>query len=253
MGEVRIEACVNSVESALAAQQGGADGVELCENLFDGGTTPSAGSIEAALERLDIDLNVMIRPRGGDFHYSPLELEIMKADVRAAAAARVGGIVFGILDVDGKIDLERSREILDLADGTRTTFHRAYDMTADPFEALDDLIRLGVDRVLTSGQRPSAMDGAELLAELVRRAGDDLVVMPGVGIDAHNVGELVRRTRAREVHVLAERKVQSRMLFKNEKVFMGTDPDQPEFERPVTDPDAIRAIVAEARGGRGRR
>lgn len=243
---VRIEACVNSVESAIEAQKGGAYRVELCENLFDGGTTPSFGSIEAASRHLEIKLNVMIRPRGGDFHYSDLELEIMRADVLAARAAGVDGIVFGILNTNGTINVEQSRELMSLAGDMSTTCHRAFDMCADPLATLEVLIELGFDRVLTSGQRPSAMEGRELLARLVDHAAGRIVVMPGVGIDADNICELIQATGAGEYHVLAEQKIQSRMLFKNELVFMGSDPEQPEFERPITDRDGIAAVVAEA-------
>ena len=153
--EVRIEACVNSVESAIEAEAGGANRVELCDNLFDGGTTPSVGAIEAARGALDIDLNVIIRPRGGDFLYSDLELDIMKADVVAARKAGADGVVFGILKADGSVNVEQSQELVELAEPMSTTFHRAFDMCAEPLAALEDLISLGIDRVLTSGQRLS--------------------------------------------------------------------------------------------------
>jgi copper homeostasis protein len=247
---IRIEACVNSVESAVEAQAGGASMVELCDNLFDGGTTPSLGSIEAARRALDIEVNVIVRPRGGDFLSSELEMEIMRADVEAAKTAGADGVVFGILRSDGSIDVERSHELAQLARPMRTTFHRAFDMCADPLAALEELISLGIDRVLTSGQRPSAIEGADLLGKLVSAAEGRIIVMPGVGIDASNIGQLIRRTGASEYHVLAERAVASDMTFRNPDVFMGTDPEQPEFERPVCDRTAIRAIVDAASAAR---
>lgn len=242
-GGIRIEACVNSVESAIEAEAGGAYRVELCDNLFDGGTTPSFGAIEAARKELDIELNVIIRPRGGDFLYSDLELDIMKADVEAARTAGADGVVFGILQSDGAVNVEQSRELAALARPMSTTFHRAFDMCADPFAALEELIALGIDRILTSGQRPSAIEGAALIAKLVDAASGRIIVMPGVGIDETNITQLIGLTDAREFHVLAERPVESEMDFRNPHVFMGTDPEQPEFERPVCDREAIRAVV----------
>ena len=248
--ELRIEACVNSVESAIEAEAGGACRVELCDNLFDGGTTPSLGAIEAAKRELGIELSVMVRPRGGDFLYSDLEFDIMRADVAAARAAGADGVVFGLLRADGSVDVEQTRQLVDLAGPMSTTFHRAFDMCADPFAALEDLIALGIDRILTSGQRPSAMEGAPLIGKLVDAARARIVVMPGVGIDETNIGRLIDLTGVHELHVLAERPVDSDMEFRNPSVFMGTDPDQPEFERPVCDREAIRAIVDAASRGR---
>lgn len=237
-----IEACVNSVESAIEAQKGGALRVELCDNLMEGGTTPSFGAIKWAREKLDIGLNVIVRPRGGDFCYSDLEYDIMIRDIKAAKEVGADGVVIGILTVDGTIDLERSQYLVDLARPLSVTFHRAFDMTADPFMALADLKRLGVDRVLTSGQRPSAVAGLTLLKELVLAAGNDIIIMPGVGIDAGNIRQLAAETGAREFHVLAEQTVLSPMQYKNPHVFMGSDPELPEYSRPVTDHRQIAAI-----------
>jgi copper homeostasis protein len=207
---MRIEACVGSVESAIEAEIGGAARVELCDNLHDGGTTPSLGAIEAARRELEIDLNVIIRPRGGDFLYSDLELDIMKTDVQATRTAGADGVVFGILEAKGAVNLEQSRQLVDLAGPMSTTFHRAFDMCADPFAALED---------------------------------GRIIVMPGVGIDASNIAHLMRLTGAGEYHVLAQRPVDSDMVFRNPDVFMGADPALPEFERPVCDREAIREIV----------
>ena len=158
-------------------------------------------------------------------------------------AAGADGVVFGILKPDGTVNVEQSRQLVELAGPMKTTFHRAFDMCADPFAALEDLISLGIDRVLTSGQRPSAMEGAALINELVDVAGQRIIVMPGVGIDETNIVQLIGLTGAREYHVLAERPVDSDMVFRNPHVFMGSDPEQPEFERPVCDSEGIRRIV----------
>ena len=246
---ILIEACVNSVESAVEARHGGARRVELCDNLFDGGTTPSPGAIRIARQQLDIALNVMIRPRGGDFCYSPLELEIMKADLLAAGEAGADGVVFGILDRHGAVQEQQCRELVELARPMSVTFHRAFDMTFDPFAALEVLVGLGVDRVLTSGQQSSALKGTKLLAELVQWADKRIVIMPGVGIDEDNIARLIQATGATEYHVLAEKRLPSPMVFRNEEAFMGSDPEVSEFERLLTDRERIRAICDAATGG----
>ncbi len=248
---ILIEACVNSAESAVEARHGGARRVELCDNLYDGGTTPSLGAVRAARRNLlDIGLNVMIRPRGGDFCYSPMELEIMKSDLLSVGEAGADGVVFGILDRHGAVHEEQCRELVELARPMSVTFHRAFDMTFDPFSTLETLIGLGVDRILTSGQRASAHDGAKLLAELVQLAGDRIVIMPGVGIDETNISPLIDSTGAREYHVLAEKRVSSPMKFRNDEAFMGSDPDLSEYERLLTDRERMRAICDAAIRGR---
>ncbi|PIE25019.1 MAG: copper homeostasis protein CutC [Planctomycetota bacterium] len=245
---ILIEACVSSVPCAMEAQRGGARRVELCDNLWDGGTTPSAGAIEAARRELSIGLNVIIRPRGGDFVYTELEMAIMRRDVELAKELGADGIVIGMLHPDGSLQLEQYRELIELARPMSVTSHRAFDMCRDPMEALEQLIELGVDRILSSGQRPSAMEGSELLAELVEKAGERILIMPGVGINTGNIGELIRRTGAREYHVFAQRQAASTMQFRNEAVFMGSDPDFDEFAIPISDAEAFREIcrIAEA-------
>ena len=243
---ILIEACVNSVTSAIEAQAGGAGRVELCDNLQEGGTTPSLGSITTARKNLNIQLFVMIRPRGGDFLYSGLEFEIMRTDVSRAKAAGADGVVFGILNSDGAIDMDRCGELTKLARTMGTTFHRAFDMTVDPFAALEDLIRLRIGRVLTSGQRPTALEGMELLARLVHAARARITIMPGVGIDETNISKLIRTTGAREYHVLAQRPSPSGMAFRNDQVFMGGDPEMSEYETLITDRVRLQAVCAAA-------
>ena len=251
--KIIIEACVNSVQSAIEAQRGGALRVELCDNFYDGGTTPSSGAIEAARKYLNIALHVIIRPRGADFLYSDIEFETMKSDIIRARELGVDGVVFGFLDADGSVNKEQTQEMVELAGPMSTTFHRAFDMTADPFEALEDLVHLGVDRILTSGLRPSAVEGIELITRLVEKAANRIVVMPGVGVGRTNIEKLVKTTKAREFHVSSKKRVASLMRYKNEKVFMGSTPDPSEYETVVTDHEDIRAIceAADAAGGFG--
>ncbi|MEO1087359.1 MAG: copper homeostasis protein CutC, partial [Acidobacteriota bacterium] len=179
---VLVEVCLDSADSAVAAAEGGARRVELCDNLIEGGTTPSAGMIAATRRRVTIGLQVMIRPRGGDFLYSDAEVEAMLYDVGVAKDLGADGVVFGVLCADGTVDRDATARLIDAARPMSVTFHRAFDMTRDPFEALDALIELGVDRLLTSGQEATVADGVELLTALVERAGDRLVVMPGCGL-----------------------------------------------------------------------
>ncbi len=233
-----IEVCVNSACSAIEAQKGGADRVELCENLHDGGTTPSAGSIRIARNHLHIALFVMIRPRGGDFLYSGEEFEIMKEDIRVAKELGSDGVVFGILLPDGSIDMERMRTLTCLARPMQVTCHRAFDMTADPFKAMEDLIVSGVDRILTSGQQPTALRGAALIQQLQKQSAGRIIVMPGSGVKEHNAVELIRATGAQEVHIHLDKQEPSSMIFKQLDVSMGK-PEQPEYEHTRTDRERI--------------
>lgn len=239
--QMLLEACVNSALSAVEAQKGGADRVELCENLHDGGTTPSAGAIWFARKNLKIQLFVMIRPRGGDFLYSGDEFEIMKEDIRMAKTLGSDGVVFGILKPDGRIDLERMKELVDLSRPMGITCHRAFDMTTDPFDAMDQLIKLGIDRILTSGQQPTAPQGAGLIKALITRSAGRIIIMPGSGVKEHNIAELIRNTGAKELHIHLEKQEPSRMIFKQPSVYMGK-PDQSEFEHTLTDWERIRNL-----------
>jgi copper homeostasis protein len=244
---VLIEVCVDSVESAIAAQEGGADRVELCDNLIEGGTTPSAGAIALARRSLGIKLQVMIRPRGGDFCYSDLELAIMEHDIRVARELGADGVVFGLLTPDGDVDVPHTRALLELARPLSVTFHRAFDVARDPFEALERLIELGVDRVLTTGQEASVLEGMDLVIELVKRAGERICIMPGSGAE-RQMGKLVAATGAREFHVVGTRTLESPMRFRNERVYMGGVLRPPEFSRQSTDPEAIRRVRMGAEG-----
>ena len=241
-GSTLIEVCVDSVASAAAAQQGGAHRVELCADLLEGGTTPSAGAIEVARRSVDIALNVIVRPRGGDFCYSDAELEVMARDIALAKSFGVDGVVIGILKEDGSVDVERTRSLVALARPLSVTFHRAFDMCRDPFGALEALVDLGIERVLTKGRQDSIWEGLELVAELVQRAGSRIVVMPGGGRET-NVRAVVERTGAREIHVVGTRSVESRMQYRNLGCSMGGALRAPEFSWSETDPGRIRAIA----------
>jgi copper homeostasis protein len=238
-----FEVVVDSVEAAQAAQRGGAHRVELCANLLEGGTTPSWGTIQLARERLHIDVNVMIRPRGGDFCYSETEFQVMHRDVQAAKQLEANGVVFGILNPDGSIDAPRTERLVRLARPLNVTFHRAFDMTADPYEALDALVELGVDRVLTSGQENSVLEGLDLITELIQRAGDQLIVMPGAGITERNIEKIVAQSHPREIHIYAPATVQSAMQYRNDRCYMGGELRPPEFSLAVTDPGRVRAFI----------
>ena len=221
----RFEICANSVASCKAAQDGGADRVELCSGIPEGGTTPSFGMICKARESIDIALNVIIRPRGGDFLYSPDELDEMLHDIKAAKELGADGLVFGCLRPDGSVDMEAMQALMEAAGDTPVTFHRAFDHSSDPLKAMEDIIGLGCARILTSGCRPTAIEGAGLLAELVQKAGDRIIIMPGCGIRENNIAEIARLSGAREFHFSARESVESGMIFRNQQVAMGSEDD----------------------------
>jgi copper homeostasis protein len=196
-----VEVCLAGIESAVAAQAGGASRIELCENLGEGGTTPSQGTIALVREKLSIPMHVMIRPRGGDFCYSELEFEVMRRDVATAVALDANGVVFGLLTPEGQVNLERTRILIEAARPLAVTFHRAFDVTADPFTALEDLVRLGVDRLLTSGQQATAWEGRGLIKALQEQANGRIHIMAGSGLSASNAAKLMAATGVAEIHV----------------------------------------------------
>ncbi len=246
MTNLSFEICVDSPEGVIAARDGQADRVELCDNLFEGGTTPSIGAIKMARRVGGIKLHVIIRPRGGDFLYSDVEFETMRMDIEAARTSRVDGIVIGLLTADGNIDKERTTELVTLARPMSVTFHRAFDVCRDPLTALEDLIEIGVDRVLTSGQKADAVSGAETIKKLVETAGDRIVVMACGGIDETNAAEIVATTGVSELHFTAFEEVVSEMEHRNEAVAMGSDDAPSEYLRRVTSAEKVRASRAAA-------
>jgi copper homeostasis protein len=244
------EICVDSVAGVAAAKAAGADRVELCADLLEGGITPSRGMIRRARAVLGIRLHVIIRPRGGDFLFDDDEFAVMEGDIETAKGEGADGVVIGLLNADATIDEPRTRRLIALARPLAVTFHRAFDMTADPFAALDTLIALGVDRVLTSGQEESVLEGLPLIRGLIRRAGERIVIMPGGGITARNVARIAAEIQPREIHFAALASVDSGMQNRRGHVFMGGTLRPPEYDRAVTSLAIIRAVMdgAQKRG-----
>ncbi len=242
--DYKIEICTNSVKSCLEAQKGGAYRVELCAGIPEGGTTPSYGDISLARELLKIKLNVIIRPRGGDFLYSDLEHRIMLKDIEIAKKLGVDGVVFGCLTPNGDIDMKRNSELMEAAEGMSVTFHRAFDMCRDPFESLEKIIELGCDRILTSGQQPKAEMGFDLIKQLVDLAGDRIIIMPGSGVNDQNIAKIASATGAKEFHFSARRAIESGMIYRNPNLKMGgTAVVINEFEEQVTSYELVRATI----------
>lgn len=213
--DYRLEICAFNLSSALIAQQSGADRIELCVSSEEGGTTPSAGLIRTARESLRIPLYPIIRPRGGDFLYTDEEFTIMLRDIEYCKQVGCDGVVIGMLLTDGTVDKLRCARLIETAYPMGVTFHRAFDWAANPFEALEDIITLGCERILTSGQRPTAMEGASLIDQLVREADDRIIIMPGSGVRASNIDQLAEATGAAEFHTSARLKQASVMDYVN--------------------------------------
>ncbi|WP_432663471.1 copper homeostasis protein CutC [Wukongibacter baidiensis] len=240
--DIVVEVCVDSIQSAIAAQNGGANRLELCDNLGAGGITPSAASIELTRRYTDIDINVIIRPRPGDFCYTKLAFEVMKRDAEIAKEMGINGIVVGILTPDGEVDTERMKEIIEIARPLSVTFHRAFDMARDPLKALNTLIDLKVDRILTSGQKKSAVEGLGLLGELVKEAKEKIIIMPGGGINPENVDKILSISGIKELHLSGKKRVESMMRYRNESVSMGGNKESSEYENYYTDENVIRLL-----------
>ena len=247
MPELTFEICVDSVEGVVAAARAGAQRVELCAALIEGGITPSLGMIATAAKAAAIKVHVIVRPRGGDFVYSAAELQVMRHDLEAAKPLGVAGFVFGLLLPDGRIDRDGTAALIAAARPAAVTFHRAFDMARDPHEALDALIELGVDRVLTSGQEATALEGSDVIAALVRRAAGRIVVMPGGGVTERTAARVVAETGARELHFAALGEAASPMTHRNDRAYMGGALRTAEYARLVTQEPMIRAVMAAAR------
>ena len=240
----KIEICANSVESAVKAQQGGAYRVELCAGIPEGGTTPSFGEIRMARQLLQqTKLHIIIRPRGGDFLYSPLEQEIMLHDIKVARQLGADGVVFGCLTADGKVDVEAMEKLMNAVGDMSVTFHRAFDMCRNPQEALEQIIELGCHRILTSGQEATAEKGIPLLKELVELADERIIIMPGCGVNPKNIRKIAEETGACEFHFSGRTTCESDMLYRNPKVSMGGTVKIEEYKKDVTDPDIVKACL----------
>ena len=240
---VIYEICVDSVAGVRAAKDAGAQRVELCANLLEGGTTPSLGLIRAARKVPGIGLQVIIRPRGGDFLFDDDEYAVMLTDIAATKAEGADGVVIGLLNAEGDIDTERTARLIAAARPLSVTFHRAFDMARDPFAALETLIRLGVDRVLTSGQEASVLEGLPLISELIRRAGERIIIMPGGGITVRNAARIAEALQPKEMHFAALMAEAGGMRFRRGHVFMGGELRPPEFDRLVTSGGIIAQVI----------
>ena len=243
--QVRLEVCVDSLESALAAEAGGAARIELCDCLVVGGTTPSAGMLEIVRGRVKIPIHVLIRPRAGDFCYTEDELSVIEKDIAVAKSLGADGIVCGVLKPDGTVNTSVMQRLVSLARPLAFTFHRAFDMSVDPHQALEVIMSLGINYLLTSGQQVTASQGQALLAELVQRAAGRIAVMPGGGITKENVAHLVQATGVEVVHASARCYHDSRMKYRRDGLTMGAWPDD-EFRYAVADQERVRQIIRAA-------
>ncbi len=223
MENFRLEVVATSLESLESAIEGGADRIELCSNLFCGGTTPSAGLIQAAISESSVPVHILIRPRPGDFCYNKAEMNLICRDIEFAKQSGAAGIVCGFLLPDGNIDKEITELIAELASPLSVTFHRAFDVSRDPFQALEDIIEAGCQRLLTSGQKNTAIEGRDLISQLVKHAGDRIIIMPGSGVNADNIQQL-KETGAHEFHMSGSVNRDSASIFYNDKVLLSDNP-----------------------------
>lgn len=246
---VRAEVCVGGREDALAAEAGGADRIELCAGLVVGGLTPSLGTVATVLADVGIPTVVLVRPREGDFCYTSAEMEVLLRDVRFLREAGVHGIATGVLRRNGTVDRDAMERIQDAAGSMAITFHRAFDMTRDPWESLAVLMELGIPRLLTSGLESGVVEGTPLIRGLVESAGGALSVMPGGGVRPENVETLIRETGVSEVHFTAFSTSESPMTHRNLRPRMGGGRVPGEFERTVTDPERVKLFLEKIRGG----
>ena len=238
---MQIEVCAYSLASCLTAQRAGASRIELCGGLAEGGTTPSAGLIQFARQQLTIPLYVMIRPRGGDFLYTQSEFTVMQADILVTKAAGADGVVLGILQADGTVNEEQTRQLVELAYPLPVTFHRAFDMTRDPLEALEAVIRTGAIRILTSGLHQTAEAGLPVLRRLVEQAAGRIEIMAGAGVTAQNARRFIN-SGVHAMHLSGSQKEKSGMVFRQQSVSM-TSSIPGEYERIEADEEKIRAVV----------
>lgn len=239
-----LEICAASVASCIAAEEGGAGRIELCAALTEGGTTPSFGMVAQVLERVSIPVFPIIRPRGGDFLYTPDEVEVMEADIRMLVDLGVPGVVIGALTPQGALDTATMQRLIEAAQGREVTLHRAFDMVAQQSQALEEAISLGCTRILTSGAAPTAYEGIPRLAQLIVQAAGRITIMPGSGVKAHNIRDIVAETGAVEVHASLKEAVPSRMIYRNSSVSMGGTVTFDEYSQNVTSAAAVRATLA---------
>ncbi|GAA4637272.1 copper homeostasis protein CutC [Actinoallomurus vinaceus] len=245
---MRYEICLDSADGVAAAAEAGADRVELCAALFEGGITPSIGMIEQAVAAAAgrIKVHVIIRPRGGDFVYTPAEAEVMLRDIAAVKAGGADGVVIGALTPDADIDTELCARLVEAARPLSVTFHRAYDVTRDPEAAFEDVVALGVDRLLTSGAAPSALEGADLIARLVQKAAGRIVILAAGGINERTAARVAEQTGTEEMHFTASEALPSPSRFARPDIYMGGALYPPEAVRAVTTTARVQSIIAAA-------
>jgi copper homeostasis protein len=236
-----LEICCDSIESVLAAQRGGAQRIELCSSLLEGGLTPSAGLIRTVRANTSIGLFVMIRPRGRDFCYSDAEFAAMKEDILVAKSSGADGMVLGLLDIDGHVDAARTAALVELARPLPVTFHRAFDLSADPDRSLEDVIRSGCQRILTSGGMPTALVGVTQIRKLVEAASGRIKIMAGSGVNSQNAAQVIEETGVHEIHASAKARMQSPMRFQK-NVPMGSTGSE-EYTRLIANEQEVRALA----------
>lgn len=238
----KLEVIAFTIESCSVIERAGAHRIELCDNPGEGGTTPSYGFLKLAREKVSIDLYPMIRPRGGDFLYSDDEFELMKKDVLLSKEIGCDGVVIGLLNADGTVDKKRSAALIDLAYPLGVTFHRAFDRVRDGFEALETLIEIGCERILTSGLTPNVTEGAAMLAQLVKAADERIIIMPGSGVRSNNIAELAKQAGAVEFHTSARTMITSQMNYLNaamKEELKAVIADENEVKRTIEELQAI--------------
>jgi len=238
-----IEICSYNYQSAANAMIAGADRIELCDNMYEGGTTPSYGLITKLKEKIDIDMNVMIRPRGGDFCYDDFEFDIMMHDIEICKQIGVDGVVFGILKNDGTIDEDRISHLREIAYPMSTTFHRAFDMSVNLFDSLHTLMKIGIDRILTSGGFNTAWEGRDIIKQLINLSNGNIIIMPGSGINSNNIKDLKEFTCANEFHLSAKMPFESTMLYRKQNIFMDSLKEIPEYNIMISDAELIKNSI----------
>lgn len=241
---IQLEVCANSALSAIEGQKGGARRVELCSNLLEGGVTPALSQIEIARESIDIQLYTLIRPRGGDFLYNDIEFEMMKRDIHHCGKAKCDGVVIGILLSNGKIDKRRNAELIAIAKeySMGVTFHRAFDRSSDLFGAMEDIIELGCERILTSGGEKTALDGKETIGKLIEKAAGRISIMPGGGITENNIIELVKATGLKEFHGSFQSQFNGKMEYMKSNI----DQYDSEYTYMLTDKNRVKQVLTNA-------
>lgn len=243
MKDYTLEICAGSVASCIEAERGGASRIELCAALPEGGTTPSLGTVAVALERVEIPVFPIIRPRSGDFLYTQDEVDTMECDIRMFVDLGVRGVVIGALTPNGEIDCEVCRRLIDAAQGISVTLHRAFDMVCDYTKALEDAITLGFDRILTSGGAPNAFAGMQNISRLIEQADGRISIMPGSGIREDNIATIAWNTGAREFHASLRAPIESKMIYRNPHVSMGGSVTIDEYSLLQTDAKTVASVV----------